>query len=91
MKKTVKMMDARLEIWGAKIENLGQPSRRPAVAAGAGAPLDIKALRALHAAAVAEFSTFRVANTAERARLKPQTVMAWNKLAAAVRNLTPAT
>ena len=89
MSTTVRKMDAQLKTWHEKIDRLAAQNPPSAAANGLESTGRIDELRALHAAALTEFTGFRVADAAERAILKPQTVVAWNALAAAIRTPKP--
>lgn len=91
MSTTVRKLDTQLKTWRDRIENLAAQGPQAGAAADTGSPQRIAELRALHAAALVEFTGFRGANAAQRAILKPQTVVAWNALAAAIRTQRPAT
>jgi len=85
MSTTFRKMDAQLKTWLDKIERLAGPGSR------VDAPTQrIDELRALHAAALKEYTGFRAADADGRVSLKPRTVLAWNALAAALRSPKPA-
>lgn len=85
MSTTFRKMDAQLKTWRDKIDRLAGPG------AQAETPTQrIDELRALHAAALKEYTGFRAADAEERAGLKPRTVLAWNALATAIRSPKPA-
>lgn len=91
MSTTAKRLDTQLKTWRDRIEHLAAQGPQAGAPAGAGSPQRIAELRALHSAALAEFTGFRKADAAQRVILKPQTLVAWNALAAAIRTQRPAT
>lgn len=91
MGRTVRKLNTQLKTWRDRIENLAAQGQQPDTAAEANSPQRIAELRALHATALTEFTGFRRADVAQRVILRPQTVVAWNALAAAIRTRKPAT
>ena len=91
MNTTIKKMDTQLKTWRDRIERLAAQDPQRGVPAGVTPAQHFDKLRALHAAALKEFNSFRVANAEARADLKPQTVKAWNALATAVKRPKPTT
>ena len=90
MGRTVRKLNTQLKTWRDRIETLADQGLQPATAAESNSPPRIAELRALHATALREFTGFRLADAAQRVILKPQTVVAWNALAAAIRIRKPA-
>ena len=90
MSNTFRKMDTQLKTWRERIELMAARDPQSGDHAGAPSPQRIAELRALHAAAQTAFTGFRTAAADERAGLKPQTVLVWNALAAAVKTPKPA-
>lgn len=91
MSTTVRRLDTQLKTWRDRIEKLAAQGPPAGATTDAGSAQHIAKLRALHAAALVEFTGFRGADAAQRAILKPQTVVAWNALAAAIKTPRPTT
>jgi hypothetical protein len=88
MSTTFRKMDKQLTTWSNRIERL---ATQPVETAGTPTPQRIGELREMHAAALTAFTGFRAADAEARAGLKPQTVLVWNRLAAAVKTPRPTT
>lgn len=91
MSTTARQLNTQLKTWRDRIEDLAAQGLQHGAAAGAGSLERVAELRALHTAALAAFTGFRKADAAQRAILRPQTVVAWNALAAAIRTPRPTT
>lgn len=91
MSTTIRKMDTQLKTWRNRIERLAAQDPQRDVPAGVTPDQHFDKLRALHATALTEFTSFRAADAAARADLKPRTVKAWNALAAAVKIPKPTT
>lgn len=81
--KTFRTMDRQLATWSERIERMADASPEAPTAER------IDELRALHTAAHTAFAGFREASVEARVGLRPQTVLVWNALAAAVRTQRP--
>lgn len=90
MSTTLRKMDTQLNTWLARIERMAARTPSPDAPADSLRDGRVTELRALHAAALKEFTGFRAADAEERANLKPRTVVAWNALAAAIKRPKPA-
>ena len=91
MSTTIRKMDTQLKTWRDRIERQAAQDPQRGVPAGVTPTQHFDKLRALHAAALKEFTGFRAADAEARADLKPRTVKAWNALAAAVKSPRPTT
>jgi len=88
MSTTFRKMDKQLKTWRDRIE---WQAAQPVETVGTPSAQRIAELRAMHEAALTAFTGFRAADADARAGLKPQTVLVWNTLAAAVKTPRPTT
>lgn len=86
MDATVKMMEAQLGRWKAKIDNLAARAPVPSGQTRFDAQLYIDELKALHAIAQTRFDDFKAATAPERTRCEAEFRSAWHELDGAFRN-----
>ncbi len=82
-------MEAQLNLWSLKIDDLASKTQVAGVQVGFDALIHVDELKALHAIAQSKLDEFRAAGDTERARLKAEMKSAWNELDAAFKNPRP--